>query len=81
MAAPPVLAAWLVSLHTLPEPCDEVAVGGTRRRPEPGHREACRLGHHPGMALITGVIEHEGNRPFYGLATVAQRNDALPIDT
>ena len=41
-----------VGLYQLPEPCDEVEVGGIRRQPEPGHREACRLGHHIGIALI-----------------------------
>ena len=46
-----------VGLYKLPEPFDEVEVGGIRRQPEPGHLEAFRLGHHIGIALITSVIE------------------------
>ncbi len=71
-----------VGLYKLPEPCDEVAVGGIRRQPEPGHREAFRLGHHSGMALITGVIQHEGDRQIRELLRqfFQERDHAVTVD-
>ena len=71
-----------VGLYQLPEPFDEVEVGGIRRQPEPGHPEACRLGHHLGMALITSVIQHEGDGQVreLGRQCFQERDHALPVD-
>ena len=71
-----------VGLYQRPEPCDEVAVEGIRRQPEPGHREAFRLGHHRGMVLITGVIQHEGDRQIreLGRQFFQERDHAVTVD-
>ena len=71
-----------VGLYKLPEPFDEVEVGGIRRQPEQGNLEACRLGHHIGIALITSVIQHEGDGQVreLGRQFFQERDHAFTVD-
>ena len=58
-----VLAVEFLSLDELPQPLNQIQVGGVRRQVQQGNSQLGGQSLYRGVSLVAGVVQHERDRP------------------